>query len=77
MSARECWIMQDRQERFNSKRAWFVNAYRIVDGDGNDLVQPWCDSRKEARELAGQLGYVLRGEYTPIKAASVAGGWHE
>ena len=33
-------------------RAWFVNAWRIVDLSGQDLIQPWCDTKKEARETA-------------------------
>jgi len=58
--AKQCWIKQDQQERFNNKRSWFVNAYRLVDKDGNDLAQPWCNTRKEARELATGLGYEIQ-----------------
>lgn len=57
-----CIIKQDIQERYNIKRGWFVNAYRIVSPEtGHDLVQPWSDSKKEARETAKELGYTIVG----------------
>ena len=49
------YLKKDTQERFNLKRGWLVNAYRIVDGQGKDLVQPWMNSKKEAREIAKEL----------------------
>jgi hypothetical protein len=57
------YLKEAHQERFNLKRAWFVQAWRIVDQTGADLVQPWCNTRKEARELARTLGYKLLGLY--------------
>lgn len=53
------YLKKDSQERFNSKRAWFVNAWRIVDANGQDMVQPWCNTKREARELAKALNINL------------------
>ena len=53
------YLKKDMQERFNLKRAWFVNAWRIVDADGNDMVQPWARTKKEARHVAKHLGIHL------------------
>ena len=53
------YLKKDHQERFNLKRGWFVNAYRIVDEDGVDMVQPWSNTKKDARETAKALGIKL------------------
>lgn len=63
--SRQAYLLEDRQERFNTKRAWFVKAWRVVDETGVDLVQPWCDTKAEARELAKRLGIVIAGDYPP------------
>ena len=52
-------LKKDVQERYNGKRTWFVNAWRIIDDKGNDLIQPWCNTKTEARNLAKKLGYDL------------------
>lgn len=59
---KEGYLKKDRKERFNLKRGWFVNAWRIVNKDGDDLVQPWSNTKKEARETAKQLGIRILGE---------------
>ena len=41
------------------KRSWRVNAYRIVDENGHDMVQPWSNTKKDARETAKALGITL------------------
>lgn len=56
------YLKKDRMERFNTKRGWFVNAWRIVDEKGVDLVQPWPNTKSEARRLAVQLGIELKGD---------------
>ena len=56
------YLKKDRMERYNMKRAWFVNAWRIVDEQGVDLVQSWMNTKSEARRLAVQLGIELKGE---------------
>lgn len=64
MSAqREGWLKKDRQERYNSKMGWFVNAWRIVDWKGEDLVQPWSNTKKEALDLAARLGIKILGDF--------------
>lgn len=53
------WLKKDRQERFNLKRAWFVNAWRIVDHAGRDMIQPWSNTKTEARATAKATGITL------------------
>ena len=59
MTAKTGYLLKDRQERFNMRRAWFVNAWRIVDAEGKDMVQPWSNTKTEARDLAKRLGIKL------------------
>lgn len=60
---KDCYLKQDRQERSNLKRGWFVNAYRLVDAEGHDLVQPWLPTKKEALWLANHLEYRVLGDF--------------
>ena len=32
------YLKKDRMERFNTKRGWFVDAWRIVDENGVDRL---------------------------------------
>lgn len=57
------YLKKDRQERFNLKRWWFVNAWRIVDAQGRDMVQPWSSTKTEARETAKKHGIMLMGYF--------------
>ena len=59
MTAKTGYLLKDRQERFNMRRAWFVNAWRIVDAEGKDMVLPWRNTKTEARDLAKRLGIKL------------------
>ena len=59
MQKRIVYLKEDRGERFNLKRAWFVKQWRIVDKDGSDLVQPWFDTIKEAKHFAKKRGWKL------------------
>ena len=52
-------LILDRKERFNLKRGWFVNAWRLVNSDGQDLVQPWFDTKGEARAYAKAEGWAV------------------
>ncbi|QBJ04475.1 hypothetical protein HOV23_gp098 [Pseudomonas phage Lana] len=61
MTTKPAFLKKDSQERFTTKRAWFATAWRIVDRDGCDLVQPWCRTKKEALETASSLGYTIEG----------------
>lgn len=45
-------LIKDRQERFNLKRGWFVNAWRLVSASGADMVQPWFSKKSDLREYA-------------------------
>lgn len=56
------YLKKDCMERYNMKRAWFVVAWRIVDENGVDMVQPWPNKKPEARRLAVRLGIELKGE---------------
>lgn len=62
------YLKKDVQERVrnyplgngkNRTRAWLVNAWRIVDATGRDLVQPWSNTKGEARETAKALNIEL------------------
>ena len=57
--AKTGYLKKDSQERYNMKRAWFVNAWRIVDRQGHDMVQPWFNTKTEARKTAKALGINL------------------
>ena len=53
-------IIKDRQEKFTLKRAWFVNAWRIVDhGTTNDRIQPWSSTLADAKKTCEHLGYTV------------------
>lgn len=54
------YLKKDRQERYTSKKGWFVNAWRIIDKDGNDMVQPWSNTKKEAMETAKALNITIK-----------------
>ena len=49
---RKGYLKKYYQEKFNRKRGWFVKAWRILDEHGNDIVQPWFDTKAEAMEYA-------------------------
>jgi hypothetical protein len=53
------YLKKDHQERFTMKRAWLVNAWRIVDASGKDMIQPWSNTKTEARETAKALNIQL------------------
>lgn len=56
------YLKKDHQERYNLTRGWYVTAWRIVDANGDDLVQPWSGTKTEARETAEQLRIYLLAE---------------
>jgi hypothetical protein len=43
----------------NRLTGWLVRAYRIVDEDGKDMVQPYDRTKRGARETAKVLGIRL------------------
>lgn len=62
MAIKQGYLKKDRLERFNLRCGWFVNAWRIVDAQGWDLVQPWARTKTEARETARALNIEILGE---------------
>ena len=68
------YLKKDRQERFNLKRAWFVNAWRIVDAQGRDMVQPWPNTKTEAHQTAKALGIRLVETYPAASTAQQGEG---
>lgn len=60
----DVYLRKDRQERFNMKHSWYVNAWRIVHADNRDRdrVQPCPTTKREARDLCATLGYTIVGE---------------
>lgn len=56
---KQVWLKKDRVEKFNLKRGWFVNAWRVVNANGDDLIQPWCATKKEALATIKSMGWEL------------------
>lgn len=54
--------MRDRMEQLLMQRCIFVTAWRIVGENGQDLMQPWFRSKKEAMDTARSLGIEIVGE---------------
>lgn len=57
MSQRIGYLVKDRREKVvcgggRRTRAWFVNAWRIVDTNGKDMIYPWQGTKGEARTAA-------------------------
>ncbi|MEX3984022.1 hypothetical protein AB4Y45_34095 [Paraburkholderia sp. EG287A] len=46
------YLRKDHIERYNDDRNWFVNAWRLVDQRGSDVLIPWVRTKTEAREKA-------------------------
>lgn len=61
MPEKVAYLKKDRQERFTIKKGWYTTAWRIVDRNGCDLVQPWSRTKKEATGTAKELGYKILG----------------
>jgi hypothetical protein len=59
MTERIGYLKKDHQECFNLKRGWFVDAWRIVDAQGRDMVQPWSNTKTDAQETAKAMGIKL------------------
>lgn len=57
--AKLAFLKKDRVERYSSLRAWFVNAWRLVDATGADQIQPWARNKSEAREKAASARLYL------------------
>jgi len=53
------YLKKDKLERYNTRRAWFVKAWRIVNDKGQDMVQPWFNTKTEARKYAKETGLKL------------------
>ncbi len=56
------YIKRDHMEQLQTQRCSFVTAWRIVDKNGQDLVQPWFLSKKEATDTARSLAIEIVGE---------------
>lgn len=53
------FLKKDRMERFNVKRGWFVNGWRLMNAKGSDLIQPWSRTKTEARDIAKSQAFYL------------------
>ena len=53
------YLVKTRKEKFNSKRSWFVNAYRVVTDEDVDWFLPWAKTKKEARDVCKKIGITL------------------
>lgn len=57
------YLKADMMEKRGSKAIRWVKAWRLVDKEGTDIVQPWSRTRAEAIELAKHLKVILMGDY--------------
>ena len=72
MEPKKVYIKRDRRECISFKhttghggmrpRSWYASAWRLVDEEGADQLFPWAKSRKEARDGAKVMGWVVMGE---------------
>lgn len=55
------YLVKDRKEKFSAKRnrAWFVNAWHIVDINNKDYFQPWVSTKGEALKLAKEMNITI------------------
>lgn len=59
----QVWLCKDTQERFNLKREWLVNAWRLLNVKGVDSVQPWFNTKGEAVKFAKSQNLELCGTW--------------
>lgn len=52
-------LVKDRVQRYSGNRTWYVNAWRLVDHRGADVLQPWARTKAEARDMARELQVYL------------------
>jgi hypothetical protein len=53
------YLRKTQQEQLGLKRPYWTTAYRIVDREGNDIVQPWLATKGEAIALAKSMNLTL------------------
>lgn len=54
------YLVRARKKRERTQgQSWMGTAWRIVDEDGQDLIQPWLDTKAHAMEIARQREYLL------------------
>jgi hypothetical protein len=54
----------------NRTRSWLVSAWRLVNAEGHDLVQPWFGKKSDAREFAESQGWTINETmYSPSEQA--------
>jgi hypothetical protein len=59
---REVYLLRDQMEKRNTQSVAFVIAWRVVDKDRVDVLQPWFETRREAHEAIEALKYKFMGE---------------
>ena len=52
-------LVKTRQERYTFRNSWFVTRWVILNENEMDMVQPWLETKKEALEIAKELGYTI------------------
>ncbi len=53
------FLKKDYEEVFTVKRAWKRIAWRLVDAQGVDLVQPWFRKKSDLRAFAKTQGWQI------------------
>ena len=63
MSKRIGYLKQDQKEKpVKGGYRWGV-AWRVVNSQGEDWFQPWCDTRREAIDVAKELDIEIAGPW--------------
>jgi hypothetical protein len=52
-------LVKTTQEKFTFRNSWRVTRWVILDENNVDMVQPWPGTKKEALEIAKELGYTI------------------
>jgi hypothetical protein len=53
------YLAKCRREEFKARRGWLVNVWAILDDEDQDLYEPWCRTKGEARQVCRLLGVTL------------------
>ena len=56
------YLKQDRIQKGNEHRQWWITAWRVVDAYGNDIVKPWRVTKEDAKQAAADLGILVQDD---------------
>jgi hypothetical protein len=64
LEAKKVYLLRDQMEKLNTQSVSFVIAWRVVDKDRVEVLQPWFETRRGAHEAIEALKYKFMGELT-------------